>query len=332
MKFNVIFNKEPLKNKIDFFSTNILKIDPHALPIVDSSKILTYSLNDHYLTGKFTEAFLKTQALNLYQDDYAIYNYNYYMNPDSERVVLAKTHMNETIDELNNINLFQIDTALKLDPSQPEIAEFDKINELHFRFESELINLPKDLLGGARVWYLLEKVNNLVHFIERVNEYGGYTPSYFMMSMRAKCRPSHWYKLQPEDYFSFDYFKAGDLVADFSTVGKDLWAASTTNDLELVHRKECKQQEFITEYAFIPFNNDQRTFDLPHGFWDWCKKNDVGNYLDLNDPKYRPGRHTLGKLENVSLPDADAFYDEIFNTTPYCEGVYMTDDQGNIIL
>ena len=41
---------------------------------------------------------------------------------------------------------------------------------------------------------------------------------------------------------------------------------------------------------------------------------------------------TLGKLENVVLSDADEFYDEIFNTNPYCEGVYMTDDYGNIIL
>lgn len=332
MKFHVIFNKEPVKNKLDLFSTNVLKIDPHELPLHKTSNILTYKLNDHYLTKKFVEAFLRTQSMNIFQDDAAIYNYNYYMNADPERVALAKQAMNDTITELNEINMFQLDTNLYLDVDNPYIAEFEKINELHFRFETELVRLEKGHPKADRVWYLLEKVNNLVHFIERVNEEGGYTPEFWMMSIRAKCRMDHWYKLQPEDYHHFQYFQAGDLVADFSTVGKDLWAASRTNDMELVRRKECKQQEYITEYAFIPFNTDEANFDGPHGFWAWCENNKVRDYLDLDDPKYRPGRHIMGKLESHKIEDAYDFYDKVFNDTPYCEGVYMTDDNNNIIL
>jgi len=327
MKFHVIFNKEPIKNKIDFFSTNILKIDPEYLPINEHSNILTYELNNHYLTKRFIEAFLKTQAQNLFQDDVAIYNYNYYMNASHEKVKLAKLAMNETIEEINLINQFQFDTNLKLDPDNPQDAEYDKINELHFRFEMELVKLLPNTPNADRLWYLLEKVNNLVHFIERV-EQNDKTPPYFMMSIRAKSKKNNWYKLQPEDYLNFQYYQAGDLVADFSTVGKDLWAAASTNDMELVRRKECKQQEYITEYAFIPFNTDNTNFT---NFWRWCEENNVSEHLDLSDTKFLPGRHVLGRL-NRNISSANEFYENVFNKTPYCEGVYMTDDEGNILL
>lgn len=328
MKFHVIFNKEPIKNTIDFWSTNLIKIDPEDLPINENSNVLTYQLNDHYLTKRFVEAFLKTQALNLFLDDTATYHYNYYMNAIPERVVQAKMAMNDTIDELNSIGRFVIDTELKLDPSKPNVAEFEKINELHFRFEQELMKLPQDAPKGDRIWYLLEKVNNLVHFIERTNETGVPEELYFMTSIRAKCRTQHWYKLRPEDYYHFQYYHAGDLVADFSTVGKDLWAASSTNDMELVKRKECKQQEYITEYAFVPFNTDYTTFDH---FWKWCNDNKVSDHLDIHDPKYLPGRHVLGKLMR-RITSAQEFYGEVFDKTPYLEGVYMTDDDGNMLL
>jgi len=332
MKYNVLFSQG--EEKVDWFSTNIIEFDFNG---VDLSKCfrLTYSLNEERLTKKFIKGFIETQNNNVRDFGVPIYNYNYYYNPVKKFFLKAKQEMNDVIDELNQLNkklnFFLIDTNLKLDVAGEDACEpeFEKINELHFIFEKQLIELTEEFPEKQRMWYLLEKVNNLVHFIERKMDKTEYGFHYFMISVRTKGGIENFYKLENDDYDSFRFFQPGDLVADYSTVGKDLWAAATTNDFNLVKNKELKQQEYLTGYAFMPFNYGQTDPPLSE-YYDWLEKNNVGNYIDLTDKKYTPGRHILGHVD-LPFSSKQRFYDHVIRNTPYLIGTYISDDEGNII-
>lgn len=333
MKYNVLFSEE--EEKLDWFSTNIIEFDPSR--IENSAKYfrLTYSLNNERLTKKFIKGFVDTQTTNSKDFGIPTYNYNYYYPAVKKLFIKAKEEMNKVIDELNELNkklnFFKIDPHLKLACEGPLLhdCEFDKINALHFIFEKELTALPLYFAEKDRMWYLLEKVNNLVHFIERGLDKNDDSFNYFMISLRSKGGIENFYKLENDDYDYFKFFEPGDLVADYSTVGKDLWAAAATDDVELVVKNELKQQEYLTGYAFMPFNYGQSLPNMSK-YYEWLEKNNVGNYIDLNDKKYKPGRHILG---HVDLPFSvdQRFYDHVISKTPYLAGVYISDDEGNII-
>jgi len=328
MKYNVIFTDDT--SKLDWFATNIISVDLDNLP--NNSYKLSYRLNNEFLTHKFVYAFVNTQKQNINQLGAASYNYNYYFNPTVAFFKKAKTEMNEAIDELNRINLsthfFTISDELKLNVDSLD-PEYNKINELHFIFEKELVALPLYFPEKERMWYLLEKVNNLVHFIERKCQVQTNIPKSFMISCRTHGGLDYFYTLRPEDYKSFQMPSPGDLVADYSTVGKDLFAAAITNDLELVKNNELKQQEYITGYAFMPFNYGQNQLTEVYSYYKWLHKNDIRNYVNWSEPKYIAGRHVLGQLdmqynniEHIQM---------VLNKTPYLASVYITDNNDNIL-
>jgi hypothetical protein len=73
MKYNLVFSND--NAKVDFFSTNVVEPTVEDL-IKPNTFVLSYTLNDTRLTGKFVDAFVGTQNHNL-ADDYRItYNYN----------------------------------------------------------------------------------------------------------------------------------------------------------------------------------------------------------------------------------------------------------------
>lgn len=325
MKYNLVFSND--NAKVDFFSTNVVEPTVEDL-IKPNTYILSYTLNDKKLTSKFVDAFVGTQNHNLAADNKITYNYNYYFNANERYFLLAKREMNRVIDELNTINLFQLDTALKLDLDSLD-PEYDKLNELHFRFESELVNLTIEYSAGGRVWYLLEKINNLVHFLERGSNGSMNEINYFFLSLRPKSNMDYWYKLEDIDYDSFSLFEPGDLIADYSTVGKDLFAAVASNDMELIRRGELKQQQYITGYAFMPHNYHQPNVDLDQ-YNRWLTENGVSDYINIYEKQYTPGRHVLGKSDK-KFNSAQDFYNQVLDKTPYCVGAYISDDSGSII-
>lgn len=325
MKYNLVFSND--STKVDFFSTNVVEPTVQDL-IKPNTFVLSYTLNDKKLTNKFVEAFIGTQNHNLNADKKITYNYNYYFNANERYFLLAKREMNRVVDELNEIGLFQLDPSLKLNLDSLD-PEYDKLNELHFRFESELVNLTIEYSAGGRVWYLLEKINNLVHFLERGSNGVMDEINYFFLSIRPKSNMDYWYTLEPDDYDSFSLFEPGDLIADYSTVGKDLLAAMSSNDIELIKRNELKQQQYITGYAFMPHNYHQPNVDLDQ-YNRWLIENRVSDYINIDEKQYRPGRHVLGKTD-IKFNSAQDFYNQVLDKTPYCVGAYISNDYGNIV-
>lgn len=345
MKLHVIFGKKDT----ELFSTNH-QITPSLKEELKnkSNQILTYTLNELPLTLKFIEYWqiYRKAVIKGFNGPYQEYNINYYPGMTQDLAIRAKKEMNETISKLKNHDI-EVDNRLVLNESLLD-REIEKLNELHLIFENELIKRQKIQEGdpsyrvlNSEVHYLLEKVNNLVHFLEGLTkEVRDKNPSNrFFMSVRPTRgillrSKVQYYKLQDEDYRDFVRPIGGDLVCDFATVGKDLWNCSMSNDMNLIQKNEVKQQEYLTDFIFLNFkenyaNEDkvrQRTNFKDH--YNWCKKNQVYRYLDYTAPRYNPGRHILGSIDN-KLCTGNYFYEHILSKTPAFLGYYLSDDSGN---
>jgi hypothetical protein len=183
--------------------------------------------------------------------------------------------------------------------------------------------------------YLFEKINQLVHFIEKSNNVDQKNKQYILI-----VRPHHkiaydrlYTRLSDEDYRHFKEPESGDLVCDFSTIGKDLWACASTNDLNLVKNNAVSQQEYLTDFVCIIFKNsiNRNPITFKESFYNWCVKNSVNDQIDYTLPKYIPGRHILGKIDS-SISNADDFYENIFSKTPRFLGSFISDESGNLVI
>jgi hypothetical protein len=325
MKYNILFGS----GEIDEYGTNIQNTITLTDCIYDKNvKVLSFTLNDLPLTKKFIKYY------KIYRDEHVkhnnththLYAYNYYMSRSQKNILSAKKEMNLIIDELTTIFNYKINSQLKLF-EKLEITENTKYNSLHYIFETERKNLSDNgvSLNDRRI-FLFEKINHLVHFLE---------PGVILSnSLRLVIRPTlqvNRYKLQDSDYADFSFPESGDLVCDYATVGKDLYACFKTNDIGLIKNNGVNQQIFLTDFVFIDFKKKQDSSLNFSKFYKWCKQNRVEKYVDITLPKYKPGRHILGKIDQP-IYSAEDFYNEIQSKTPKVLGSYLSDDLGNPIL
>lgn len=333
MKFNIVFGP----GKADFFTSNIA-YTRNFMDIKDNPENtrLSYAFNDKPLTQKFLSLwpeYRQQQIKNFKSADILNYHYNYYPTVSAPALLQAKKEMNETLDELRTFG-YEIPDTLYLNNNVND-PENHKLNELHFVFETELLKLDWNTNPNyKRLYTLFEKVNNVVHFIELTpqTEVAWQTldrHSNFNMAIRTNSM-SEYYQLQDEDYADFGQPLGGDLVADFSTVGKDLFVCSCTNDVELVHRNSVNQQRYLTDYVFLMFSTHKLDPWMHRNHYKWCEDNKVGDYLDYNAPMYKPGRHVLGKNEQGLITGKD-FYDHVIARTPELLGCYLSQDDGTPI-
>jgi hypothetical protein len=336
MKLKFIFGPN---GDIDTFSTNILHTSyDEVLSNFNNpnNNVISYTLNDLPLTRKLINlwpSYINEQRKIL--GNKIIYNYNYYISSLTNDLLSdARNEMNNTIMELRTFGFNIPDNLiLSLDGDH---NEFNKINELHFLFESSYLKRTSNEPRESRTIYLWEKVNNLVHFIEK--ELTSDTDASFDFVNRINLSNGTmkpYYVLQDEDYVDFRAVFGGELVADFSTVGKDMHACSTSNDMELIRKNEVKQQTLLTDFFCLVFNNkvyeEKGIGNWKSEFYNWCETNRVDQYIDYRLPKYSPGRHVLGQIDQP-IYTAEDFYDKIFNKTPNFLGCGMFDDNNQIIL
>ena len=234
--------------------------------------------------------------------------------------------MNITIDRLIDLN-FQIDKSLKLNINELT-SEVHKLNELHFIFESEQPNLMTTTGELTEELYLFERINQLVHFLENIERSNKINLQHLLV-----IRPANFtnrYKLQAEDYADFTVINSGDLVCDYATVGKDLYACYCTNDINLIKNNEVKQQEYLTDFVALHFRNYVDRDVNFKKYFDWCEKNQIDQYIDIHSPFYNPGRHVLGHVD-ADIKNQEDFYQKIVAKTPQVLGTFFSDDSGNII-
>lgn len=325
MKYNIIFGKE----KIDFFGTNEQRMNDLSIEIRnDQNNILSYNLNELPLTKKFIEKSFsyKKQYEKIKEYDGILYHYNHYPPLSDNFICIAKQNMNATIERLNDLG-FNIDNSLKLNVNELT-SEVHKLNDLHFIFESEQPRLMTVTGELTEELYLFEKINQLVHFLENIERSNKTNLQYLLV-----IRPANFtnrYKLQAEDYADFTVINSGDLVCDYATVGKDLYACYCTDDINLIKNNEVKQQEYLTDFVALHFRNYvDRDVEFKK-YHDWCEKNKIDQYIDTTSPFYKPGRHILGHVD-TDINNQEEFYQKIISQTPQVLGTYFSDDDGNII-
>ena len=64
----------------------------------------------------------------------------------------------------------------------------------------------------------------------------------------------------------------------------------------------------------------------------WLEDNNVGDYINLSDPQYTPGRHILGECISHDINDPNDFIEQIINSTPKILATVLTDDENKTIL
>ena len=72
--------------------------------------------------------------------------------------------------------------------------------------------------------------------------------------------------------------------------------------------------------------------NLTDKYSKWLEDNNVGDYIDLSDPQYTPGRHILGECVSHNINDPSDFIDQIINSTPKILATVLTDDENKTIL
>ena len=290
--------------KITFSQLPVSQTAPSGdimLPLVntDQTYALTYNLTKNCTTtDKFIDLYKQTSKTGTY-----MCSYNFYHFPDDVMYYTMKHRMNSIIETINAMNeLPDVDVSLILDASSIDPEE-SKLNALHLYFENttnELESLEIKNHKPNTSYLLLEEINQLVHTLEP----GPYTDKQFFGSIRlAPNMPPYeniTLPLTDEDYNNFTiHHNWGDLLLDYFRVGKDLFTAQHTNDIQLVKTRGVAQQNTV-HTCFQILCNEPNISGGPHtshGYDKWCIDNNVRDYYDIDLPMFTLGRVVLGKID-----------------------------------
>ena len=362
MRYHVIYRP----GDVVYYTTNYSSVSAESqsadyLLNLPNSHVVTWELNDLPLTQKFIVNLKQTLRLGLQKNCLQL-AYDVYREPTEDLLISSRVAMNSIIDKFNNINnnWFNIPDSLKLDTQDINNVCQEKLNKLHDLFENNLpvlfqlhheTSLPKGL-EFHQAYQDFQTINMLVHYNEKIFQLIGTDAN----ECRDNLKKLHkqyftalklvWdgpyddiYKLdmQPEDYKHFTVHKPkGWLELDFATVGKDLVSCAWTNDIELVKNNACSQQLYMypwVAYGWTHFENDiHHRNNINDRYSDWITRNNVGQYIDLEDPRYTPGRHMLGQCISHSFDNAEEFRNSVILSAPNIAGICLTDDSNQDIL
>lgn len=310
MLYNIVFTTDktpPTHNVITTPWTDISSVID-----CDNYFVLSYKLNDLPLTQKWIEQHFYIQRYYHTR----CYDTNMYVGNTSDILQRKK--------ELNNL-LIKLDIKEEYCLTENLDPEHHLLNQLHYIFEKEVVKHKRG--SQFRNWY--EELNAAIHNIENL---GNDNAAYFVI--RTVIQPKNirtykpqwkiWPQLTLEDYKDFTTPQGGDLCLDFSTIGKDLFAAVITNDIELVKNKGLSQQTNFTDNTACCWEN-YFIEDADKKYYEWCDNNNVSDYYDISSPLYNPGRHILGK--NVQdINTYHSFSKIIYNKYSKFVGRYISTD------
>ena len=273
---------------------------------------LVWELADTHIANQFyniTEAAIA--------DEYRWLHWNLYDANQSVNMQLLINTLNTDIDTQG------ADPLLKLSITDSMKEMNDKLNEVHFIFEKQLLEITSNpdidhtfTEESNPAVEILERLNKTVHEIEaNLSRFFAveklHEKQYFLVTRHFSPNAEVQYMdLTDDDYAQFRaQYYTGDLFLDFFTIGKDLSHAYSTKDLELIKRGEVKPQTLITGSACIGLLSDQfQVFDpevetdLYRKIGQWCDISEVSKYgIDYTEPKHAIGRAKLGTLQNETF-------------------------------
>lgn len=362
MRYHVIYQP----GDVVYYTTNYTAVSQQTqsadyLLNLPNSQVVTWQLNDLPLTTKFAHNFLDTVKAGLQTKSLQL-AYDVYREPDEQLLLQSRQQMNAIIDKFNCTDdmWFSIPAGLKLDTANINNVLQDNLNTLHDLFENNLpelyrLNSAGDLskhVDFDQCYQDFQTINMLVHYNEKIFQFIGkdnkecrenlkliHKQYFTALKLINNAYDGDCYKLtlEPEDYKHFTVHKPkGWLELDFATVGKDLVSCVWTDDFDLVKRDACSQQLYHypwVSYGWMHFDNDiHHRNNIDNVYSNWIKDNDVGRYVDLEDPKYTPGRHMLGQCISHNIDNAEDFRKTIVESTPLITGICITDDTNKDIL
>jgi len=367
VRFHVIYKK----GKVQTYKSNVTPwpknfLDPEALLAEPESTIITWQLNDLPLTKKFIDNFIKsihhvdltgnTIKTNLQK----CFITDIYASPTEKEILDSRKLMNSKIDYFNSFTdlYFTIPENLKLNEQDINDVRVQNLNRLHEIFEdacnvvyNEDVFIP-DGLNRDSLLDDLEELNILVHYNEQVFAYTGkdreeclellsLQDTQFHTSLKTICQVHeddegkvYALAMEDQDYEHFTINKPkGWLELDFGTIGKDLLTCMWTNDVDLIKSGKLSQQTIHhpwVSYGWL-YPNKFHIEITNNRFKDWVEKNNLRDYIDIDEPMYKLGRHILGVCISHDIDNAEDFYEQIFSKTPQIYGVCITDDNNKNI-
>lgn len=292
----------PRKCKIHFTASPVGNVDPNGtctlteFPVGEFS--ITWTLLDNSTSDKFYQTILTQKNL-----PNRFINWNKYESAGLFDETAQQ--LNAELDYCNSKGYVAFDSSFYVYPEQDWDERHRRLNAIHFSFESELYRHQDNNTATADFLASLERLNKLVHACE-----GDHLTNQLFYVIRDSGLGSY-----PEcddyDYNRFEViYNNGNLFSDFFTVGKDLGTAFYTNDVELVHRGEVKQQSYISGSVCIEFNpetfmqtvTEHESNELYKDYYTWCLASGaLEQGYHYTQPKYRLGRVCLGIIENQPL-------------------------------
>lgn len=358
MKFHVVYES----GKIDYFGSNVDLWDftcykPSWLLSHPNIQVVTWQLNDLPLTLKWIETYKnkfnaivssrKTKNPFKYKTVYDVYGH-----PTKERVLESYQVMNQKIDYINNheVTKNRISEDLKLNETNLDIVEIDKLNRLHEDFETIMNDLTErrskklisiDENDWSNIWLALQSINLIVHYNEKfsptskISDYLEKVEPFHFTALKWEEPPGTTVLLEDSDYKYFTLEETVDtLWLDFGTVGKDLFHCFCTNDVELIQNNMVSPQWELKPWVSYQWTERSKSDAeiFKNQYVQWLNDNEAKKYLDITHPKYSPGRHPLGKCISHTFRDPADFINQIINKTPKIRCYILTDDYGNSIL
>ena len=240
----------------------------------------------------------------------------------------------------------QFDDSYKVNYELAAEEFLNRLNRIHFAFESVLEDNHIQLTAEPQLFIVLERLNKLVHELEKTVDSKRWMADCFTVIRHSSDHVRHMFpKCTDEIYECFSQNTLyGDLFSDYFTVGKDMQAAYSTKDAELIRKQEVKSQTVISgstafacSEAFFgkPADFDDMwdytsnldrpdppisTYDLYYG---WAKSIGVSNYgYDITEPQHRLGRAPVGKLLHHTYESLKEFLKQ----HPFCCKVELIDE------
>lgn len=349
MRYHIVYESGP----VEYYGSNVTKSkffnkDPEFLLTQPNTQVVTWELNNLDLTKHFVECYKQRMHSVIEQPQFFEFIYDVYRSLDAKTMLESRAEMNRIIDKINlnleKIYWFSIPKELKLNVTNITDTRIKNLNELHDIFETRMDEL-KDKVPFYEhekrdmVWNDLQSINLLVHFNERnvTNDSEAKDRQTYFTSLKFEppYNTKQTWNLVGSDYKDFTLVRPyGALTLDFGTVGKDLFTCSVTDDIELVHKDMVSQQWELNPWVqFDWFRCTEQDWEDQMVLYNkWIDDNNVGDYLDLRNPIYTPGRHQLGHCISHNFKHPEEFVQAIIKTTPKINSFFITDDQNKTIL
>jgi hypothetical protein len=331
MYLNIYFtSKENPRLHQEFSSTNDLYIEYdnyYSEPILKENCFkFSYKLRDNIATHKFIEQLEKIDIIASSYSEYPkMIGYNIYETQSAEKIIEKRIELNNLIDYVNTKNYLNISESLKLDINSND-TQNDKLNKLHYIFESEKqLSIQSNSINNDYN-KCLEKLNQLVHACESGLSNDKSCYQVFRIHTSDLNVETHE-KMTDELYNLMDVATFGTLQIDYGMVGKDLFACYSSNDIDLVKQLGLVQQERLTTWISAVFDGDDETNyeNIKQQYYTWCENNNVNEYYNYLEPRFNHGRLIIGDWVEKDIHDIDSVLD-IKSKFPYLLDIKLEDE------